>query len=479
MGALKEPATGVKLYNTLGRKLEEFTPSKGKKVTLYTCGPTVYDAAHIGNLRTYVWEDTLRRWLKYGHNYEVKQAMNITDVEDKIIAASKAKTVEEMDAFTAPFLERFFADIDALGIEQAEQYPKATEYVEKMIDFINRIIEKGFAYERDGSVYFEVQKYHEAHGYGKLLNIDFAGFEQGHRIDNDEYDKESVQDFALWKAAPKDTPRWDSPWGYGRPGWHIECSAMAKADLGETIDIHTGAIDNIFPHHENEIAQSQAAQGKPLSRFWLHAEHLRVDGEKMAKSAGNFYTLTEVTEKGFTPAHLRMLYLTAHYRSKLNFTWDSLAAAKESYDRIQGFLLRLSEAKPGGTKRPEAVTALGETARSKLQQSMDDDLNTAEALAGLFDFIRDLNTLMDKGELDEGEVEGVREVLTDFDQVLGVVSPQTIEVPPDVQSLVDEREGARKGGDFSESDRLRDQIAALGFSVEDTDHGPRVRKNSQ
>lgn len=472
------------LYNTLTRKKEPFTPLHKGRVTLYTCGPTVYDAAHIGNLRTYVFEDVLRRWLEYGHGNEVMQAMNITDVEDKIIKASKAKTVVEMDAYTSQYVEQFFSDLQALNIEKAERYPQATAYIDQMVGFIKRIIANGFAYERDGSVYFDVQKYHQAHRYGRLLKIDFKGFAAGHRIDNDEYDKESVQDFALWKAADKDTPGWDSPWGYGRPGWHIECSVMAKADLGETIDIHAGAVDLVFPHHENEIAQSQAAQGEPLAKYWLHAEHLLVDGKKMAKSAKNYYTLADITEKGFEPVHLRMLFLQAHYTSKLNFTWDSLQAAKESYERIQAFYDRLAEA--GGRAEgaqsevpdedPRAVARLIAQAKERFAAAMDDDLNTAEALAAVFDFIRDANALIDDGELGDAELAAVLGALKDFNQTLGVIMLTVTEVPEEVEELLDHREKAREDKDFAQADTLRKQIEKAGFTLEDTATGPRLRK---
>lgn len=466
----------LKLYNTLTRKKDPFKPIHKGTVTLYTCGPTVYDAVHIGNLRTYVWEDVLRRWLKYGHHYRVTQAMNITDVEDKIIAASEAKTVAEMGAYTAQYAERFFADLKALNIEPVEQYPRATEYIDQMIAFIGQIIASGFAYERDGSVYFDVKAYRDKHRYGRLLTIDFAGFEDGHRIDNDEYDKENVQDFALWKAAAKDTPGWDSPWGYGRPGWHIECSVMAKADLGEIVDIHAGGVDLLFPHHENEIAQSQAAYGKPLAAYWLHAEHLLVDGQKMAKSARNFYTLDDIAEKGFEPVHLRMLFLQSHYKSKLNFTWDSLAAAKESYERIQSFYDRLADVADSSQEDSQAVAKLLVQAQERFAAAMDDDLNTAEALAAVFDFIRDANALIADGELGVEELGSVLETLQGFNQVLGVLMLEVTEIPEDIQELIDAREQARKEAEYDLADDYRKQIEAAGYRLEDTDDGPRARQ---
>lgn len=467
----------LELYNTLTHKKEPFTPAKPKAATLYTCGPTVYDAAHIGNLRTYVFEDTLRRWLERGHDLKVNQAMNVTDVDDKILKNSQAETVEEMGLYTEPFEERFFEDLAALKVEPAEQYPRATEYVPQMIKLIENILKAGLAYEREGSVYFDVQKYHEAHRYGRLLKIDFAGFADGHRIDNDEYDKESAQDFALWKAELPGSPGWNSPWGYGRPGWHIECSAMA-AQLGLPVDIHAGAVDLTFPHHENEIAQTKAGTGKQLAKYWLHAEHLLVDGAKMAKSAGNFYTLTDITAKGYGPLALRMLYLQSHYRSKLNFTWQSLDAAAESLKRIQEFYARLAEPLTPSTADPEAVATLLTEVRERFTGAMDDDLNTAEALAAVFDLIREGNVLIDAGKLDENSLEEVVQAFKDFNDVLAVLEfdPVETEVPPEVQSLVSEREQARESGDFKAADHLRAKIEETGFTLEDTPNGPRLRK---
>lgn len=468
------------LYNTLTCKKEPFKPLKDGQVSLYTCGPTVYDAAHIGNLRTYVWEDVLRRWLEHGHGLKVTQVMNITDVEDKIIAGSRAKTIKEMQAYTKPFERRFFADLKTLGVEPAEQYPRATDNIPRIITLIERILAAGFAYEREGSVYFDVQKYHQEHRYGRLITIDFEGFAEGQRIDNDEYDKESVQDFALWKAAPANTPGWKSPWGrerWGRPGWHIECSAMVMEFLGDTIDIHAGAVDLTFPHHENEIAQSKAATGKPLARFWLHAEHLLADNAKMAKSAGNYYTLSDINAKGYRPQTLRLLYLQAHYRSKLNFTWPSLAAAATSLQRIQEFYNRLAVPVNASAEDPEAVAQLLADARQRFTKAMDDDLNTAEALATVFDLIRDGNALIDSGELDENDLGAVLATLKFFNDVLGVFEfePAEVKAPAAVTKLVVEREQARRTDDFATADRLRKQIEKAGFTVEDVPQGPRLR----
>ena len=467
----------MKLFNTLRRKKEAFEPSR-KTVSLYACGPTVYDAAHIGNLRTYVFEDVLRRWLRHGHGYRMKQVMNITDIEDKIIAGAKAKTLAGVRAFTKPHEQRFFADLTALGIERAEAYPKATEHVERMIGLIERILEAELAYERDGSVYFDVRKYNDRHGYGTLQNVDLSGFGSQARIDNDEYGKEQAQDFALWKAEPKDRPGWRSPWGYGRPGWHVECSAMAEAGFGALpIDIHAGAVDLTFPHHENEIAQIRAATGKDLARFFMHGEHLLVDGEKMAKSEGNVVTLVDLGEKGFRPVHLRMLFTQAHYRSKLNFTWESLAAAKESYERLQAFYDRIATAPEPATEDPAAVAKLIADARQRFTAAMDDDLATAEAVAAVFDFIRDGNALIDAGELDEGDLGAVLRAFKDWNDVLGVLSLEVMKPPAAVAKLAKEREASRGRNDYEASDALRKRIEAKGWAVEDTAAGPRLRKH--
>lgn len=466
----------LKLYNTLSRKKESFKPLQKGKVSFYTCGPTVYDAAHIGNLRTYVWEDVLRRWLEYGHGLKVKQVMNVTDVEDKIYRSSEAKTVGEMKQWTKRFERQFHADLKALRVKPATKYPRATDYIPQIITMVKKIIRAGFAYERGGSVYFDVRKYNRQHRYGQLLNIDFGGFEAGHRIDNDEYDKNTVQDFALWKKLGRGIPGWKSPWGLGRPGWHIECSVMAKRELGATIDIHAAAVDLKFPHHENEIAQSQTANGRPLARVWLHGEHLLVDGHKMAKSAGNFYTLADIKTKGFSPAVLRLLYLGAHYRSKLDFTWESLKGAEAAYQRIQDVLYRLSKAEPVTRAGLPNTKAKINTKERDFKAALDDDLNTAEALAVAFALVSDLNDWLDAGQFGAAGLVEARRVLDFFHHVLGVFNLDPIKIPRKVAALVDRREQARRDKDFDTADELRGDIAGAGYEVEDTEHGPRLRK---
>ncbi|HUO86742.1 MAG TPA: cysteine--tRNA ligase, partial [Thermoanaerobaculia bacterium] len=346
-------APTVRFFNTLGRELVDFAPLVAGEARLYTCGPTVYGHVHIGNLRTFLFEDVLRRALAYlGHR--VSQVMNLTDVDDKTIAGANAAGVS-LDEFTAPFIESFFADLDTLHVERAEQYPRATEHVAEMIELIERLIAAGVAYERDGSVFFRIAADDD---YGKLSRIDLAEVRQGDRVASDEYGKEDVRDFVLWKAAKEGEPSWDSPWGPGRPGWHIECSAMSMKYLGETFDIHTGGVDNIFPHHENEIAQSESATGRPFARLWLHSEHLVVDGEKMSKSLGNQYTLADLLARGAEPRALRYLFVSVHYRQKLNFTFASLEAAANALARIDEMRFRVEHVGESGPPSPALAAAV-------------------------------------------------------------------------------------------------------------------------
>ena len=469
----------LRLYNTLTRSKEAFTPRETGKVSLYTCGPTVYGPAHIGNLRTYVFEDVLRRWLKYCHRLDVTQAMNVTDVEDKIIANSGASSIEEMAAYTAPFTQQFKDDLAALNIEPAEHYPAATAHIPQMITLIEQVIERGYGYEKDGSVYFDVQKYHQdginsgEWKYGELLNLDLEHFDH-HRIDNDEYGKESVQDFALWKVEAPDSPGWESPWGFGRPGWHIECSAMARKVFGGEIDIHTGGVDNIFPHHENEIAQTRAATGESLARYWLHAEHLLVDGKKMAKSAGNFRVLADLTNQ-HPPLALRLLFLQAHYRSKLNFTDSSLAAAAQTLDSISAFVERVHQEAPDGIASDtitDAVTAV----RQAFTAAMDDDLGTPEALAAVFELMKPVNSRLATGGFTSGDADSVKQLLSEVDRATGLFGYTAQSLPAPVVKLLKQRQAAREVGEYEASDRLRAEIEAAGYLVKDTAEGQQLRK---
>ncbi|HEY8108746.1 MAG TPA: cysteine--tRNA ligase [Patescibacteria group bacterium] len=468
---------GLRFYNTLNRRKEPFALGRGKAVSMYVCGPTVYAPAQLGNLRSYVSADILRRWLEHGHGWKVQAVMNVTDIEDKILRDSQAKDLSGVQAFTKPHEERFFADLEGLGVERPGATPHATEHIGGMIKLIERIQENGFAYERDGSVYFDVAKYNERYGYGALQKLELGKDTAKHRIDNDEYGKESVQDFALWKAEPEDAIGWRSPWGHGRPGWHIECSAMAAGELGALpIDLHFGGVDLTFPHHENEIAQTKAATGEDLARFWVHGEHLLVDGKRMGKSEGNMLTLADVAKRGFEPVHLRMLFVQAHYRSKLNFTWESLAGAKESYERLQSFYDRLGEHGGDTAGDAEAATKLITDTQERFAAAMDDDLNTAEAVAAVFDLVRDGNALIDGDELGADQLPAVLEALRGWNDVLGVLTLEAPAAPANVAKLAEEREVTRQRDDFAEADRLRKQIERAGWTVEDTAQGPRLRK---
>ena len=384
-------------FNTLGRKPTVLTPLEPGHVRLYTCGPTVYNVVHIGNLRTFLWEDVLRRHLR-SQGLRVTQIMNLTDVDDKTIRGANEAGLSLND-FTAKYAELFFRDIDRLGLERAERYPRATEHIPEMQEITAKLLERGHAYESEGSVYFRISTFP---GYGKLSGIDLGKARRGERVADDEYEKEDVKDFVLWKAAKSGEPSWPSPWGAGRPGWHVECSAMSMKYLGNHFDIHTGAVDNIFPHHENEIAQSEAATGEPFVDLWLHAEHLIVDGEKMAKSKGNFFTLDDVLARRNDPVALRYLLLSVPYRKKLNFTWDALTGAASAVERIKSAVARLDDAARGGAEKPGAFPAADRAAKfsAEFSAALDDDINTAEALGALFTFLRDLNAAQVDGTLD-------------------------------------------------------------------------------
>ena len=462
----------MKLYNTLGRRLVDFTPIEPGHVRLYTCGPTVYNVVHIGNLRTFLFEDVLRRhFLARGDR--VTQVMNLTDVDDKTIRGAQAAGLSLAD-FTQKHAEAFFQDIGRLGIQPAEHYPKATDHVPEMIDLIRRLSERGHTYESEGSVYFRISTFPE---YGKLSGIDLEQTRRGDRVADDEYEKEDVKDFALWKSAKPGEPSWPSPWGEGRPGWHIECSAMSMKYLGEHFDLHTGAVDNIFPHHENEIAQSEGATGKPFVDVWLHAEHLIVDGEKMSKSKGNFYTLGDVLAHRDDPAAVRYLFLSLPYRKKLNFTWEALSAAAAAVDRIRTAAVRLDEASRGGHRAGGFPSAERSAAfLASFAAALDDDLNTPEALAALFNHLREVNAAIDDGSLDAEGARTAREALGGADAVLGVLPRAPEVLPAEVEERIAARNEARKRRDFAESDRIRDDLAARGIVLEDTPAGTRWKK---
>jgi cysteinyl-tRNA synthetase len=459
------------VYNTMSRQLEEVVPLEDNHIRLYTCGPTVYNAAHIGNFRTYVFEDLLRRYMKYC-GFRVTQVMNLTDVDDKTIRGTREAGVTLRD-YTQTYKDMFFEDVKTLNIEAAEHYPAATDHVPEMIDLISRLLEKGLAYQSDdGSLYFSIAKFND---YGRLARIDTSGLRSGARVAQDEYEKESASDFALWKAWTEEDGDvvWDSPWGRGRPGWHIECSAMSMKYLGESFDMHTGGVDNMFPHHDDEIAQSEGATGKPFVKYWLHSAHLVVDGKKMSKSLGNFYTLREVMERGYQGREVRYVLLGAHYRQSLNFTFEAVEAARASLARLDEFGDRLREFKAAG----EGLPAWAEKAKAGFEAALNDDLNIAEALGSLFDMVHDGNRAMDAGDAD-WSAEAVTALLASFDTVLGVLEKPAAEIDDDVQALLDARAVARTEKNWAESDRIRDALSDMGWEVRDSADGQKLKKKS-
>src|SRR5436309_1760559 len=405
----------LRLYNTLTAQVEEFQPLADNQVRMYTCGPTVYDFAHIGNFRTFVFQDILRRYLKY-REYQVRQVMNLTDVDDKTIRNAREAHLPLRD-FTSKYIDAFEADRQLLNLERPEFSVRATDHVEDMVKLIQVLAEKGYTYASGGSIYFRVEKFA---GYGKLSKIDLSGMQAGARVDTDEYEKANPRDFVLWKAAKEGEPRWESPFGPGRPGWHIECSVMAMKYLGETLDIHSGGTDLAFPHHENEIAQSEAATGKPFARFWLHAEHLKVNGERMAKSLGNYFTLRDLIQKNYKPTAIRYLLSEVPFRKPLNFTFDGLHQAQKSLERLRNFRYRLTMEKfPAGESAE--LQARAATAREAFEDALDDNLNTAEALAAVCNLVKEGNTAMDRGEVRAGDRAAFLDVLERWDRIFAAL----------------------------------------------------------
>lgn len=458
---------GLRFYNTLSRQEEDFVPLRPGEVRMYTCGPTVYDFAHIGNFRTYLWEDLLRRHLKY-RGYRVTQVMNLTDVDDKTIAGSRNAGVS-LREYTQRFIDRFFEDLDALGIERAEHYPRATDHIPEMVALVRRLREAGQIYESRGSLYFRISTFP---AYGRLSGCDPSACDGQARIDSDEYEKDSPRDFAVWKAARDGEPSWDTELGPGRPGWHLECSAMSMKYLGETFDIHTGGVDNIFPHHENEIAQSEAATGVPFVRTWLHAAHLVVDGEKMSKSRGNFYTLRDLLERGHDPRGLRYLLLSVHYRKPINFTFEALTQSQAALDRLDELALRLSERPAVGPGDP-GLRSRTDAALAAIGEALDTDLNTAGALGHLFDLVRETNASLDAGKASRDDAVRAREVLGVFERVFGVPVGRRASVDREIEDLIRKRSEARARKDWSEADRIRDALLERGVILEDTPQGVR------
>lgn len=467
----------MRLYNTETRTKETIVPLEDKQISLYTCGPTVYNFAHIGNFRTYVFEDLLRRTLKY-FGFKVTQVQNITDIDDKTLAGAihEKKTLKE---YTEPYTQAFFDDLKKLNIEKAEHYPNATDYIPQMIDLIQTLIDKGIAYRgADESIYYSIHKFPQ---YGRLshLKVDELKMGASQRVGTDEYNKENVADFVLWKAYDYERDGqiyWESPFGKGRPGWHIECSAMAMSLLGETIDIHVGGVDNMFPHHENEIAQSEGCSGKCFVKHWLHAEHLLVDHKKMSKSLGNFYTLRDLLQKGYTGIEVRLLLLSAHYRTQLNFTMEGLDAARTTLERLSDIIDRLKAIteKQNGREIEEAIT----TTRQAFKDALADDLNISQAFAALFEFVRKINYLCDSNKVSEKESHTVLAFLKELDQVLGIIpfERKELEIPQELTLALEKREEARQAKNWAEADKQRAIITTAGYLIEDTPAGPKLKK---
>ena len=461
----------LKFYNTLSRSLETFKSVEEGKAGLYTCGPTVYNFAHIGNFRAYIFEDLLHRTLEYA-GYKVKQIMNLTDVDDKTIRNSRAAGVPLRD-FTETYKKAFFEDIKTLNITPAAIYPAATDHIKEMIAMIQVLMDKGIAYQsEDKSIYFSIEKFPE---YGKLAHIDRDNQRAGVRIDADEYAKDSVADFALWKARDEADGDvwWPSPWGEGRPGWHIECSAMSMKYLGESFDLHTGGVDNMFPHHEDEIAQSESVTGKKWVNYWLHCEHLMVDNTKMSKSLGNFYTLRDLLGKGYTGREVRWVLIGTHYRKKLNFSLTALDQARETLGKFSSFFARMKEITAPGDG--SEVAAIVEQAVTQFRTAIADDLNSAGATAALFALVRDGNRLADSGALTAAGAAKILDCCRDFDRIFGCLdvdaAPAAEEFPAEVVAMAEERSAARKNKNWAESDRLRDAIKAAGYLIEDAPGG--------
>ncbi|MBL8236971.1 MAG: cysteine--tRNA ligase [Bryobacterales bacterium] len=465
----------IRFYNTLTQTVDDFSPADGKTVRMYVCGPTVYNYAHIGNLRTFTFQDILRRWLRARH-FDTLHVMNITDVDDKIIRTAVQQGVSIFD-YTKPYEAAFLEDMDTLRFQRPEKIVRATDHIGDMVSLIQSLTEKGITYESDGSVYYRIAKFP---AYGKLSHNDFGGMIAGARVDVDEYEKENARDFVLWKQKKDGEPSWDTPIGDGRPGWHIECSAMAMKYLGETLDIHAGGIDLTFPHHENEIAQSEAVTGQPFARFWLHAEHLIVEGQKMSKSLGNYYTLRDVIKLGYQPEAVRYLLAAVPYRNKLNFTFDGLKAAATAIERLRNFELRLKTDRfPDGANADADKRSADSLAR--FDEAMDDDLNTANALGVVFEFIRDTNTAMDSGAFNAANVAPALALLARFDEVFDVLKPTVAEgglSDAEIDSLAAERVAAKKARDFARADAIRAELLEKGIILEDTKEGTRWKRKA-
>ncbi len=460
----------LRIYNTLTRRKEVFRPLRKGYVKGYSCGPTVYQFAHIGNFRAYIFFDIIKRYLKY-KGYKVKHVMNLTDVDDKTIRDSR-KAGMPLKEFTEKYSGYFFEDLKTLNIEPADIYPKATEHIKGMVEVIKKLLKKGIAYKAGDGIYFSISKFK---GYGKLALLEKTALIKGKRALKDEYDKESVQDFALWKFWDRDDGNvyWETEFGKGRPGWHIECSEMSTRYLGQPFDLHTGGVDLIFPHHENEIAQSEGAFGKKFVNYWMHCSHLVVEGKKMSKSLGNFYTLRDVLGKGYSPAAVRYLLLSAHYRQQLNFTFEELKATTKAAETIIDFARRLKEVK--GDKGV-SIDNKAKIHTDGFEKAMDDDLNISEALANVFGFMHDVNRLMAEGKLGKEDAQKALKTMENFDKVLGILNYSDERLNKEVEDLIRKREQARKGKDWKKSDLIREELKQKNIILEDTKDGVRWRK---
>jgi len=461
----------IKFFNTLSGRVEPFHSLKRGEVRLYTCGPTVYDYAHIGNFRAYIFEDLLKRFLIF-MGYKVIHVMNITDVDDKTIKGAKALGVS-LQQYTKKYIDAFFEDIKVLNISHADYYPRATEHITDIVQMIKGLLRKGYAYKKNGSIYFDISKFPR---YGQLSKIKLDKLKPGKRVEADEYAKERVQDFALWKEKKEGEPSWPTEIGNGRPGWHIECSVMSTKYLGFTFDIHCGGVDNIFPHHENEIAQSEAYSGQKFVNYWLHCHHLIVEGEKMSKSKGNFFTLRDLLQKEIEPMALRFLLLSTHYRKMLNFTFEALHQAEASLQRIRDFLYELEKSSfPSGEN--EQVGKLMEETRQKFTESLSDDLNISEALASLFELIRQANVLIKQNKLLREDARKLISFIHSLDLVLAVLPQEKEEsLPPEILKKIKEREKARQQKNYQLADKIRQELKEQGIILEDTKDGVRWKR---
>ena len=460
----------MKFYNTLTNKVEPFQELEKGKIGFYTCGPTVYDYAHIGNFRSYLVEDLIKRYFQY-KGYKVHHIMNITDIDDKTIRKAIEQGVNLNDV-TDKYIKAFMDDVETLNIVKADTYPRATEHIGEMLDIVDKLVENGNAYKKDNSVYFSIQSFEE---YGKLANISKDELKSGVSVDSDEYEKENVQDFVLWKGKKEGEPSWETEkYGDGRPGWHLECSAMSSKYLGNHFDIHMGGVDNIFPHHENEIAQSVCATGEKYVNYWIHCQHLIVDNQKMSKSLGNFYTLRDLLDKGYDPMEIRYLLISAHYRKMLNFTFDGLIQARQSLKRIKDFIFTLEGLKPEEGENPE-ITKLVQGSEAKFQENMDNDFNISGGLGVLFEFIRDVN--LKQKELKKEDIKNILDFIYRLDTVLGVIKKEeAADLDAEIEAKIAERQAARKAKNFQLADAIRDELKAKGITLIDTPEGVRWKK---